>query len=203
MSLSGFLSRRRAGLRAEAEAEARALERPIDEAAPSPEAQAPEAVEPSLPDPETLVAGDDFAAFMGRTVSAQLRTQALRKLWRTNPVLACVDGLNDYDDDYRAMAAGQGPLKTTYEVGRGLKRHVERLARLDAEAALEAETAPHGADVADPAPDTDPAPLAAAEESHAAPANTDWHPAAPVEESVEPSRSAPRRMRFADPETVA
>ena len=194
MSLSDFIARRRAGLRAEAEAEALASAPPVPEVEAT-DAELPEAVETSLPDPDTLVAGDDFTAFMGRAVSSQLRTRALRKLWRTNPVLACVDGLNDYDDDYRAMAAGQGPIRTTYEVGRGLKRHVERLAQLDAEAAP--------LDEAPTAPDPDPAPLVVAEASQATAADTGWHPAAPEEESVEIARPAPRRMRFAPPEDVA
>ena len=198
MSLSDFIARRRAGLRAEAEALASAPPVPEVEAT---DAELPEAVETSLPDPDTLVAGDDFTAFMGRAVSSQLRTRALRKLWRTNPVLACVDGLNDYDDDYRAMAAGQGPIRTTYEVGRGLKRHVERLAQLDAEAAAGTEAAPPGE--APTAPDPDPAPLAVAEASQASAADTGWHPAAPEEESAEIARPAPRRMRFAPPEDVA
>ena len=194
MSLSDFIARRRAGLRAEAEAEALASAPPVPEVEAT-DAELPEAVEAALPDPDTLVAGDDFTAFMGRAVSSQLRTRALRKLWRTNPVLACVDGLNDYDDDYRAMAAGQGPIRTTYEVGRGLKRHVERLAQLDAEAAP--------LDEAPTALDPDPAPLAVAEASQASAADTGWHPAAPEEESAEIARPAPRRMRFAPPEDVA
>ena len=211
MSLAGFIARRRAGLRAEAEAEARTSGR-TDAAEPD---TAVEAVAPEvdLPDPDSLVAGDDFAAFMGRAVSSQLRTRALRKLWRTNPVLACVDGLNDYDDDYRAMAAGQGPIKTTYEVGRGLKRHVERLAQIDAEAQADARTEGEAATAPDAVPALAPDPASAPDPNPAPPAATgrddrladgsDWPASVPQDETEEFPRTAPRRMRFARPEGVA
>jgi len=78
----------------------------------------------NLPDPETLKKGDDFTAFMAKAVPDHIRKRALRKLWRSNPVLACVDGLNDYDDDYLTGSFGNAPLKTTYQVGQGLQAYV-------------------------------------------------------------------------------
>ena len=40
-----------------------------------------------LPDPETLVKGDDFSRFMSTAVPEHLRRRALRRLWRSNPTL--------------------------------------------------------------------------------------------------------------------
>lgn len=84
-----------------------------------------------LPDPDDLIKGDDFSAFMAKAVPEHIRKRALRKLWRSNPVLACLDGLNDYDDDYLAGSYGNAPLKTSYQVGKGLMEHVLEMARQD------------------------------------------------------------------------
>ena len=82
-----------------------------------------------LPDPDAMVQGDDFKAFLSKAVPAHLRKRALRKLWRSNPVLACVDGLNDYDDDYLTGSFGQGPISTTYQVGKGMLSHLLEVER--------------------------------------------------------------------------
>jgi hypothetical protein len=88
-----------------------------------------------LPDPDTLGMGDDFSVFMARQVPERLRRRALRRLWGSNPVLACVDGLNDYDDDYTIAAVTGSAMKTAYKVGRGIVREA-------LEADTPAETAP-------------------------------------------------------------
>lgn len=82
-----------------------------------------------LPDPDDLVQGDDFKAFLSKAVPSHLRKRALRKLWRSNPVLACVDRLNDYDDDYLTGSYGQGPIATTYQVGKGMLAHLVEMER--------------------------------------------------------------------------
>ena len=74
----------------------------------------------NLPMPETLKSGDDFSAFMRAGVPEFLRKRALRVLWKSNPVLANLDGLNDYDDDFRSPELTQKVLATAYKVGRGL-----------------------------------------------------------------------------------
>ncbi len=81
-----------------------------------------------LPDPDAMGAGDDFAAFMARAVPEALRRRALRRLWTSRPVLANLDRLVDYDDDYTGGGVPMGTLPTAYRVGRGLLGHVERLA---------------------------------------------------------------------------
>jgi hypothetical protein len=145
-----FFARRRAGLKAEREAELVVVpEEPV-----TPEEVEPDLSEMSdtdilelldLPDPDTLRKGDNFAAFMAKAVPMHLRNRALRNLWRSDPVLACLDGLNDYDTDYLTGSTGQGVIKTSYQVGRGLLAHVEKMAEeaaaKDAEvAAVEADT---------------------------------------------------------------
>ena len=59
-----------------------------------------------LPDPESLTYESDFSAFLKDGVSDEVRKLALRKLWRSNPVLANLDGLNDYDEDFRSQMFG-------------------------------------------------------------------------------------------------
>lgn len=73
----------------------------------------------NLPDPETLLPGDDHAAFLRAPIPLHLQRVALRKLWRSNPVLAVLDGLNDYDTDFTGDTVAKGTLKTAYKVGRG------------------------------------------------------------------------------------
>lgn len=79
----------------------------------------------SLPDIETLTDQSDLSAFMQRNVPDELRNRALRKMWRSNPIYACVDGLNDYDLDYTDAAMVVENLKTSYQVGRGFARKAE------------------------------------------------------------------------------
>lgn len=53
-----------------------------------------------LPDVDTLTYESDFSVFMKKGVPLELQNLALKKLWRSDPILANVDGLNDYDLDY-------------------------------------------------------------------------------------------------------
>mgnify|MGYP001818236067 CR=1 FL=1 len=80
-----------------------------------------------LPVPETLKEGDDFSGFMQAGVPQFLRKRALRVLWRSNPVLANLDGLNDYDDDFRTLGVGK-VVRTAYEVGKGMVTRAEKAA---------------------------------------------------------------------------
>lgn len=135
-----------------------------------------------LPDPETLVHGDDFKAFMAKAVPQHLRKRALRKLWRSNPVLACVDGLNDYDDDYLTQGLGQGKIKTSYQVGKGMLAHILDVKRLKDEALEAASTVP--ALVVQEEEEPEPEEVAIAE------------PIAEQEVEEAPASFAPRRMQF-------
>jgi hypothetical protein len=144
-----------------------------------------------LPDPDALVLGDNVKAFMVKTVPQHLRKRALRSLWRSNPVLACVDGLNDYDDDYLTGSTGQGPIKTGYQVGKGMLAH---LLEMERQAAAPAETA---LVVDDDDAEDDEEVLVVEDEVSAA---TDEAPVddTHVEEAEEIEQTAPtrRRMQF-------
>ena len=84
---------------------------------------------PELPDPETLEAGSNFRAFMADGVPAGLRRQALRRLWRVNPIINTLDGLDDYyvTQDFTDAATVVPDLKTVYRVGREVVAAVERV----------------------------------------------------------------------------
>ncbi len=119
-----FWDRRRAAVQAEANAEAQAALDEQQQQALAEKSDDDILAELGLPDPDTLTQGDDFTAFMAKAVPEHIRKRALRKLWRSNPVLACVDGLNDYDDDYLTGSYGNGAIATSYQVGKGLLAHV-------------------------------------------------------------------------------
>ena len=183
-----FWARRRAAVQAEAEADVRAQEEAMLAARAEALAERDDAeilAEMGLPDPESMQQGDDFAAFMSREVPERLRRKALRTLWRSNPVLACVDGLNDYDDDFTIGATGNGPIKTAYQVGKGMMYHLEAMARQSEPALEEILTpAPEEADV--------PVAMAAVEEAVDMPPEPET-----VEDLAEGIEGfAPRRMRF-------
>lgn len=100
-------------------------EEPLDEdtyAAPEDEAALLERL--GLPVPELMGKGDDFSGFLKSGVPEFLRRRALRVLWRSNPVLANLDGLNDYDDDFTSPELTKKILATGYKVGRGFLREV-------------------------------------------------------------------------------
>lgn len=77
-----------------------------------------------LPDPDDLGLGADFKQFLGQAVPKQIRQRALRRLWTSNPVLANLDGLNDYEQDFTAAATVVENLKTSYVVGEGFVKRV-------------------------------------------------------------------------------
>lgn len=139
-----FWSRRRAGVQAEVEAEAAERQSEAiaaEEVAQQDKSDAELLAEFDLPDPDAMKPGDDFSAFMKSAVPDRLRRRALRKLWLTNPVLANVDGLVDYGEDYTDAALVIENLQTAYQVGKGMTKHVEEMARQAAED-LEPDTIP-------------------------------------------------------------
>ena len=110
-------------LRAAEEREVEEVQPPASVTEPETEEEEAELLERlKLPVPETMKEGDDFSAFMKAGVPEFLRRRALRVLWRSNPVLANLDGLNDYDDDFTSPELTQKVLATGYKVGRGFLR---------------------------------------------------------------------------------
>jgi len=119
--LSRWSARKTAVAQSEtAEAEARIEAKRLEEAQPEIEAQEAEnrkiaeAIDIDVADYET-----DFTPFLKDGVPAALRRRAMRAMWRTNPILANVDGLNDYDEDFRIVEGAFETVKSTWEVGRG------------------------------------------------------------------------------------
>ena len=183
MSDDDFLSRwsRRKRSVADEEAVATAPEPVAEAEAESEEEEAELLAHLNLPVPETLQPGDDFSAFMADGVPAFLRKRALRVLWRSNPVLANLDGLNDYDEDFTSPELTQKVLATAYQVGRGFVSKTAQSPKSD-----EPEES-----VEDPAPDpasADESPVMVAENQ------TVEERATPIDEP--PPSARPRRMRF-------
>ena len=85
-------------------------------------------------DIDTLTYDHDFTIFMKSWVPAPLRQRALRKLWTTNPALAVLDGLNDYDLDYTDAAMQAGKVVSSYLPGRGYAALEEVAEKLSAAA---------------------------------------------------------------------
>jgi Protein of unknown function (DUF3306) len=117
-------SRRKAEARQALEPDAKAP------AVPEPQTEPEVGEPPELPDPEKLELGSDFRAFMARNVPPDLRRLALRRLWRVNPIINSLDGLDDYyvTQDFTDAATVVPDLRTIYRVG---KEALETVARLE------------------------------------------------------------------------
>lgn len=134
---SNFWSRRKAGVQEEAALEElRVTEQAQQVEEARLEEQSDEEIlqELGLPDPDSLTAGDDFSGFMSKAVPERLRRRALRQLWGTNPILANVDGLVDYGEDFTDSAMVIEGMQSAYQVGKGMLKHVEEMARQAEEA---------------------------------------------------------------------
>ena len=195
-----FWARRKARVAAEEATEARAVEAGAGAArdeALADKSDAELCEELGLPDPDALVRGDDFSAFMSRAVPERLRRRALRRLWLSNPALANLDGMVDYGEDFTDSACVIEGMQTAYQVGKGMLSHVQEMAR-QAEAEAAAAEAEDAADEPD-APETlsDPVQTALTEtrpEPEAEPAPQEATVAYAPDEAPVPPR---RRMRFA------
>ena len=192
-----FWSRRKAAVAAEervrdeAELEVRAAE---EQAALEERPDEEVLAELELPDPDSMKQGDDFSAFMSDAVPQRLRRRALRQLWRSNPVLANLDNLVDYGEDYTDAALVMENLQSAYQVGKGMLKHLEAMAEAaeKAEKAVgetaEDEDGAAGAEAGEPAVAAEPEPLPAL-------------PEAPAMEEAPIARAKPRmRFAFADAE---
>ena len=193
-----FWTKRRAGVAAEAEAELAAERAEVDaQAMTAREAQSDEEIlaELELPEPESLQKGDDFSAFLSKEVPERLRKRALRVLWRSNPILACVAGLNDYDDDFTNAATDAPGVKTAYQVGKGLLAHVEKMAA-DAEAKARPQLAK---EASEPEPETEPETEPEIYETKVLDQSTQSEDRVDVREEAQPMDATPvqRRMKFA------
>ena len=112
-----------------------------------------------LPAIDTLGKDSDYTVFLRAGVPEDLRRQALRALWRSDPLLANLDGLNDFDEDYRTADGVVEIVRTAYRVGKGYldaedetaateeaEEHPERIAAPAVDEAAD-ETAPVVAEI--------------------------------------------------------
>lgn len=182
------------------------ISEPLEEAAAAQEETTTDAEileELGLPDPDSLRPGDDFSAFMAKAVPARLRNRALRRLWLTDPVLANLDELVDYGEDFTDAATVVENLATAWQAGKGysLPDPEPDPAEDDPQMADEVSALPSDEPVSPEDPSNQPGDdgLAPLPEEVASPAVTE--PAHPAPEHAPASR--PRRMRFAVNEPVA
>lgn len=125
---SRWSERRRRVAEAERAEEAPAPEPVAEVAEPETEEEETALLESlGLPRPEDVGPGD-AAKFLQAHVPEFLRRRALRTLWKSHPTFAVLDGLNDYDDDFRSPELTQKVLATAYQVGKGILREVEIVA---------------------------------------------------------------------------
>lgn len=68
---------------------------------------------------EALDAKSDYTRFMDKSVPADVRSKALRKLWDSDPMLSLHDGLDDCCGDYTDARWAVGEISTIYRVGKG------------------------------------------------------------------------------------
>lgn len=135
-----------------------AMPAPLPEAGvePAPEetrgASEPEALPPGdedMPPIETLGEDSDFSGFMSPRVSADLRKQALRKLFRS-PKFNVISQMDDYIDDYRNFPA-LGDIVTSDMKHAAARLLEKQLREAEAEAATAAAAGTGEAQDIDPA----------------------------------------------------
>ena len=93
----------------------------------------------SLPDIEALDYESDYKGFLDDKVPEAIRRRALRRLWSSSPVLANVDGLVDYGEDFTDAATVIEGMQTAYQVGRGMLTPEERAEEAERKLAAEKE----------------------------------------------------------------
>lgn len=116
------------------------LETPVEDEPPDPILEenrlAAEAV-----DLEALDYESDFSVFMKEGVPDALKRQAFKTLWRSSPILANVDGLVDYDDDFASPDLIMKTFDSAWKIGKGYFED-EQPPDEPAEMKVEAETEP-------------------------------------------------------------
>ena len=120
---TGFWTRRKAAVAAEEQAETAArdaAERQAQEQALADRPDAELLAEAGMPEPETLTTAEEVQDFLKTALPQRLKARALRRLWRLNPVLANLDGLVDYGEDYTDATRVIENMQTVYQVGKGM-----------------------------------------------------------------------------------
>ncbi len=91
-------------------------------------------------DLQNLDKDSDFSLFMKDGVPDALRRKAYRLLWKTDPILANIDGLNDYDDDFADTTLIMKSFQSAWDINKGYKQ--EPVVLPDEVSSTEAEAEP-------------------------------------------------------------
>ena len=70
-------------------------------------------------DYDALDYNSDYTQFMAKNVPDFVKRRALRALWNSDPVLANLDGLNDYDEDFTIVEPIAKGIASAWNMGRG------------------------------------------------------------------------------------
>ena len=138
----------------------------VESSMPVADPVSPEAPEPSpaelacahgLPDPTKLTENDLIGDFMRPDIPGRLRRLAMRRMWRINPILANLDGLVDYGEDFTDAATVIENFATLYKVGAGYRTPEDDKMPVDtpADEMPSEETVPNNI-TAEPGTDLDP-----------------------------------------------
>lgn len=133
MTQSDFWSRRKSAVQAETQAEELAETQALKQAEEQALAERDDAellAEAGMPEPEALESSEQVQEFLRAALPKRLKTRALRQLWKLNPVLANIDGLVDYGEDFTDSATVVENLQTVYQVGKGM---ISRLTEVEEE----------------------------------------------------------------------
>ena len=77
-------------------------------------------------DIEAIGYESDISVFFKEGVPALLKQAAMRRMWRSDPIFANVDGLNDYDQDFNVIHRVLTEFKSAWQAGRGyLPKEIE------------------------------------------------------------------------------
>lgn len=131
--MKDFWSRRKALVEAETRAGTAAAENTVimaDEARLAERSDEELLEDLGLPAPEAIDDAETLRTYLRATLPRRLKQRALRRLWVLKPVLANLDGLVEYGEDYTDSAKVVGNLQTSYQVGRGMLAHIEKLSAL-------------------------------------------------------------------------
>ncbi|MGI9350451.1 MAG: DUF3306 domain-containing protein [Rhizobiaceae bacterium] len=75
-------------------------------------------------DLDTINEESDLSLFMKEGVPDALRRKALSVLWRSNPVFANLDGLNDYDENFADPKLIMKTFTSAYRIGKGYLKDI-------------------------------------------------------------------------------
>ncbi len=94
--------------------------------ATAPGEDAPAGEDAALPPIDSLDKDSDYTPFLKEGVPEKLARVAMRKLWRSDPIFAFRDGLDDYDEDYtiietiaKAVTSKAGKAKARAKKAKG------------------------------------------------------------------------------------